>query len=336
MGFTPDEKIQKIAEAYALDACDFLRDHFRVTLDWSDASIRQIETVLDTFHRESRKARPKEEQITGFAKMFGSYIGEVYRKNHGGIWGILEQNGQRMPSLKADASGSMFWPWARARNRLVDGAENNVWHYYSELIRRPAVRQPALANPQPAPNLQDAQNRPVTTDNPGSTTAGKVRHHFVQQGLVSLAFAVFSLLQMRGFDWRVLALFGFPTLMALVHARLKKSRVAEAFLISIGIASVIALIPWLFPRLGLDHKIEATDHNNRLVNLYVCIYLVWLLGVLPVHLFGGSLRAKRRGEVPRFSSFTSYLGLFTASLFWIAFLASPMRTLELVGLWPVF
>ena len=135
MTFTPDDKIQKIAEAYALDACDFLRDHFHIILDWSDASIQHIESTLDTFHCEAAKAQPTPEQVMGFAKMFGSYIGEVYRKNHGATWGLVEINGQRFPGLKATASDTTFWPWGRARNRLVNGAENNVWHYYSELIR---------------------------------------------------------------------------------------------------------------------------------------------------------------------------------------------------------
>ncbi len=135
MSFIPDEKIQKIAEAYALDACDFLRDHFRIMLDWSDASIQHIESALDTFHREMPKARPTEAQVMGFAKMFGSYIGEVYRKNHGAAWGVVEMNGQRFPGLKAESSDTTFWPWGRVRNRLVDGAENNVWHYYSELTK---------------------------------------------------------------------------------------------------------------------------------------------------------------------------------------------------------
>ena len=135
MSFTPDEKIQKIAEAYALDACDFLRDNFHITLDWSDSSIQHIESVMDRFHREAAKARPTPEQVMQFAKMFGSYIGEVYRKNHGATWGLVELEGQRFPGLKAQASDTTFWPWGRARNRLVDGAENNVWHYYSELIK---------------------------------------------------------------------------------------------------------------------------------------------------------------------------------------------------------
>ena len=136
MSFTPGEKIQKIAEAYALDTCDFFRDHFRITLDWTDSSIQHLESVMDKFHREAASAKPSTEQVMGFAKMFGSYVGEVYRKNHGATWGLVEMNGQRFPGLKAQESDTTFWPWGRARNRLVDGAENNVWHYYSELIKQ--------------------------------------------------------------------------------------------------------------------------------------------------------------------------------------------------------
>jgi hypothetical protein len=142
MSFTPDEKIQKIAEAYSLDARDFLCDHFRVKLDWSDASIQEIEKAMDTFSRQAQSAKPTEEQVMGFAKMFGSYVGEVYRKNHGATWGMVEMSGQSFPGLKAELNGTLFWPWGRARNRLVDGAENNVWHYYSQLPKKPGTPEP--------------------------------------------------------------------------------------------------------------------------------------------------------------------------------------------------
>ena len=134
--FTPDEKIQKIAEAYALDACDLLRNRFWMTLDWSDASIQQIESVMDRFHREAAGAKPAPEKVISFAKLFGSYIGEVYRKNHGATWGLVEMDGQSFPGLKAH-SGQIFWPWGRAQNRLVNGREDNVWHYYQMLITPP-------------------------------------------------------------------------------------------------------------------------------------------------------------------------------------------------------
>jgi hypothetical protein len=135
MEFTPDDKIQKIAEGYSLDAVDFMRDHFQTTLDWSDASIEKVEKVMEIFHTDLLKAKPTEDQIQGFAKMFGSYIGEVYRKNHGATWGMVDLNGQRFAGLqKNDAGKTLFWPWIRARNRLVAGAENNVWDYYRALL----------------------------------------------------------------------------------------------------------------------------------------------------------------------------------------------------------
>jgi hypothetical protein len=135
MNFTPDSKIRTIAEAYALDACDFFRKRFQITLDWSDASIQHVESMMDRFHREAAKTKPTAEQIMELAKMFGSYVREVYRKNHGATWGIVEIDGQRFPGLKAQSSDTTFWPWGRARNRLAVGAENNLWHYYKELTK---------------------------------------------------------------------------------------------------------------------------------------------------------------------------------------------------------
>jgi hypothetical protein len=139
--FTPDEKIQKIVAAYSLDAVDFVAANFKINLDWSDASIRQIETILDKFHRDLGNSHPTEEQITKFSKIFGSYIGEVFRKNHGGQWGMVELDGQRFPGMQSP-TGTLFWPFGRARNRMVNGDEDNVWDYYQELLKSPAAEKP--------------------------------------------------------------------------------------------------------------------------------------------------------------------------------------------------
>ncbi len=140
--FTPDEKIARIAEGYSLDAVDFFRDHFQLTLDWSDESIKKVESVMDTFHHELEREKPSDEQVMQFAKLFGSYIGEVYRKNHGAAWGWVELNGQRFPGMKKDANGNLFWPWGRARDRLTKGAECNVWDYYRVMIELPEASKP--------------------------------------------------------------------------------------------------------------------------------------------------------------------------------------------------
>lgn len=134
--FTEDSKIQEIASAYALDAQDFARNHFKLNLDWSDKSIEHIETILGVLHDQMAKAKPTEEQLFRFAKMFGSYVGEVFRRNHGATWGIVNLDGQEFPGLKANGSAGLFWPWGRTQNRIVNGAEDNIWHYYQVLLER--------------------------------------------------------------------------------------------------------------------------------------------------------------------------------------------------------
>src|SRR5262245_61287723 len=112
-GFKPDSRIQQIAEAYSLDAIDFASSAFRLKLDGSDASVQHIETIATALHNQLAKADPPEEKILQFAKMLGSYIGEVFRKNHGATWGIVVLNGQEYPGLESTNSGTRLWPWGR-------------------------------------------------------------------------------------------------------------------------------------------------------------------------------------------------------------------------------
>ena len=139
--FAPDTGTQKDAETNSLQACAFVSEHFGIKLDWSDASIQQIESVLAAFHADVASAKPSRKQVWWYSKLFGSYIGEVYRKNHGATWGIVQTNGYNMPALKADLNGEVFLPMARTRDRIVDGAENNVWQYYSQLPKKPDAPQ---------------------------------------------------------------------------------------------------------------------------------------------------------------------------------------------------
>ncbi len=134
--FTEDQKIQQIAEAYALDAVDFAKNHFKQKLDWSDGSIANIEKILGVFHEQLAEAQPTKEEVLQFAKIFGSYIGEVFRRNHGATWGMVNLNGEGFPGLKSNGSAGLFWPWGRVQNRLLNGSEDNVYHYYQTLVKK--------------------------------------------------------------------------------------------------------------------------------------------------------------------------------------------------------
>jgi len=130
MAFEPDELIQQVATAYAENAIEFARDHFGLTLDWSDESVQHVETILAELHSQITVAKPSDETVFGVAKALGSYVGEVFRKNHGAVWGNVTLEAETIAGLRADRTGGVFWPWGKAYNRLKNGPQDNIWHYY--------------------------------------------------------------------------------------------------------------------------------------------------------------------------------------------------------------
>lgn len=146
--FKPDPKIAEIAAAYSLDAADIAASNFGMQLDWSDSSVRRVEEMLGRLHDEMAQSNPPEETVWTFAKAFGSYVGEVLRKHHGGEWGMVNLNGQEFPGICQDG-GQLCWPWARAHKRIVNGPEDNIWHYY-QVLRNPSAR-PEDSSPSEPP-----------------------------------------------------------------------------------------------------------------------------------------------------------------------------------------
>ena len=133
--FQNDLKVAEIAAAYSLDAVDLAARNFGITLDWSESSIPKVERMLGQLHDEMARAKQPDDSIWTFAKMFGSYIGEVLRRHHGGEWGIVRMGDQSFPGLQ-QSGGALCWPWGKARNRLVNGSEDDVSSYYSVLANK--------------------------------------------------------------------------------------------------------------------------------------------------------------------------------------------------------
>lgn len=133
--FVPDDNVQKIATGSADDTVELAWTHFGIKLDWSDDSIAEVEKALAWLRAcySSDDPRPSDKQVTATAVGFGSYIGEVFCRNHGARWGIVSSGDQKIPGLQAD-SGTTFWPWARVRARITGRDENSVVDYYHSLL----------------------------------------------------------------------------------------------------------------------------------------------------------------------------------------------------------
>jgi hypothetical protein len=135
MGFEPDEALAKTAATASQDAVKLAKQNFNVVLDWSDSSIGDLERVLDGYYRLKLDAGTDEQALSQVGALFGSYMGEVFRRNHGGTWGFVTQDASRFPGMRAEHSGQLFWPWGRVQNRIVNGPSDNVVGYYRIIVR---------------------------------------------------------------------------------------------------------------------------------------------------------------------------------------------------------
>ena len=131
--FQPDSTIGKVAEDFALDAIDFASSELDIQLDWSDESIHHVEYILSLFNDQLLETKLSESKLMMFAQMFGSYLGEVYRKNHSGVWGMVTMQGDPVPGMQSRTK-QHFMPWDRAIDRIVKGSENNMLVYYQDIL----------------------------------------------------------------------------------------------------------------------------------------------------------------------------------------------------------
>jgi len=131
--FERDPKVQEMAEAYSLGMIEVAKRHLNIDLDGSDQSIQQLERIAQQFHTDyvTGKTRPSEETIAPFYRMLGSYVGEVYRRNHGAEWGWINLEGNRFTGMQRDPE--LFRPWGKARKRIVNGPEDSLAAYYQYL-----------------------------------------------------------------------------------------------------------------------------------------------------------------------------------------------------------
>lgn len=129
--FTPDPKLQEVATHSAELCVRFIEQKFGRTADFSEEFVPEIENILGLLHATLPIEKPSEDAMEQFCSMFGSYLGETYRRNRGGEWGVSDGH---TPTLSF-GGGFKSFPWARVYKRLVNGEEDNVHHWYLEMIK---------------------------------------------------------------------------------------------------------------------------------------------------------------------------------------------------------
>ncbi|SNY45474.1 hypothetical protein SAMN06297280_0902 [Arsukibacterium tuosuense] len=79
-------EISKLMQDAARDAVGYVAEQHQFELDFSMASLQDVDTVLATLHQHQQQQSHSPELIFTLSNIIGAYIGEIFIKNYGGNW----------------------------------------------------------------------------------------------------------------------------------------------------------------------------------------------------------------------------------------------------------
>ena len=133
-------------EGYAAEAVRLGAD-FGVALDYSDASVQDLERILAELSEKLEKLLPSasatndtaQAQLDVTARVWGGYFGETIRRLWGGEWGVETYPGSVAPVISVDIGRAKLFPVMKVYRRLTQGGAENVWDFYQMVREKLAV-----------------------------------------------------------------------------------------------------------------------------------------------------------------------------------------------------
>jgi hypothetical protein len=125
----------------AVKAISRARSRYDLKLDYSNESIRHVETMLTYLH-EILNSDPRMVDANSMAFVLGAYVGETIRKNKvGASWEDLGMGGS---SYALRCGSETCYPMDWCMQRLTSGKDENVWTKYRLFMHQQVVEEVPL------------------------------------------------------------------------------------------------------------------------------------------------------------------------------------------------
>src|SRR5215831_4280169 len=98
-------------------------------LDYSENSLMEVEVILSQLAQQIT-AGASPEELAEICKTWGSYFGEVVRRQFGGEWSIETYPGKQFATLTLNIGGNKLFPTIKVHRRLTEGQDESVWSFY--------------------------------------------------------------------------------------------------------------------------------------------------------------------------------------------------------------
>lgn len=117
--------------ADVLEAQKLTRKYFVVELNFSDSSINALEQQFDAIGYSLKDGR-SEANLQLLRRVWGSYLGEVIRRKHGGDWvTVTGEDGAEHIALRCTAGD--FYPHEQVEKRLHGDGSHSLATYLQEI-----------------------------------------------------------------------------------------------------------------------------------------------------------------------------------------------------------
>ena len=125
-------------ETYAKAAIDHGLDSFGQTLDFSAESIDALDDIV------VRVGESPELDLDFEVRLWGSYLGEIFRHRYAGRWEIAQYPGGTAAVPSVEVRGSRIFPLVKVYRRLTNGEEDDLQSFFSSVTER--LGDPARVN----------------------------------------------------------------------------------------------------------------------------------------------------------------------------------------------
>ena len=125
--------LQQLKEQMSLLAERIAREGFKIQLDYSVESIKQVEHILGKIHDEYKTTK-SEEGLQGIAFEFAAYIVKVIEQNFGNAEWERDHSSIGKNTFPLQWRDSTLFPFGWCLKRIYDGDEENVWFKFKASV----------------------------------------------------------------------------------------------------------------------------------------------------------------------------------------------------------
>ena len=126
-------ELQQLMVDSASDAVTLAKKEFDITLDFSAASIAQVDIALHAYLDTYQGQVKEHKALFTLCNIYGAYIGETFRKLAGGVW-VFDETNEDAPAVFLHLESNTYAFSGICYERLVNNNETRVVEYFNKAL----------------------------------------------------------------------------------------------------------------------------------------------------------------------------------------------------------